>query len=111
MPDGAMTSWIKALAWGVGGIAVVGMATLVAFQERLVYVPVLPGLSRAYTITPSRFHLDYEDVWLHSSDGVRLHAWFLKHSPPVSGSRVSTISSLSLPSLPISLNCTESFGT
>ncbi|KAI0516270.1 hypothetical protein KFK09_008942 [Dendrobium nobile] len=80
-----MTSWMKALAYGAGGIAVAGMATLVAFQERLVYVPVLPGLSRAYTITPSRFHLDYEDVWLRSSDGVRLHAWFLKHSPPVLG--------------------------
>ncbi|PKA48267.1 hypothetical protein AXF42_Ash021545 [Apostasia shenzhenica] len=84
-----MATLLKALAYGAGGIAVVGMATLVAFQERLVYVPVLPGLARAYAVTPSRFQLDYEDIWIRSSDGVRLHAWFLKHSPPVSGSRVS----------------------
>ncbi|KAG0494895.1 hypothetical protein HPP92_005889 [Vanilla planifolia] len=80
-----MTSWLKAAAFGVGGITVAGLATLVAFQERLVYVPVLPGLPRAYPVTPSRFEIDYEDVWLRSSDGVRLHAWFLKHSPPVAG--------------------------
>ncbi|XP_072971346.1 alpha/beta hydrolase domain-containing protein WAV2 isoform X1 [Typha angustifolia] len=76
-----MASWLKALIYGAGGMAVVGMAALVAFQERLVYVPELPGLARAYTITPARLRLDYEDVWLHSSDGVRLHSWFIKHSP------------------------------
>ncbi|PKA55626.1 hypothetical protein AXF42_Ash006828 [Apostasia shenzhenica] len=80
-----MATWLKALAYGAGEIAVVSMATLVAFQERLVYVPVLPGLARAYAVTPSRFQLDYEDIWIRSSDGVRLHAWFLKHSSPVSG--------------------------
>ncbi|KAK8937991.1 hypothetical protein KSP40_PGU014848 [Platanthera guangdongensis] len=80
-----MASWLKALAYGVGGITGVGFAALVGFQERLVYVPVLPGLSRSYTVTPARLKLNYEDVWIRSSDGVRLHAWFLKHSPPVQG--------------------------
>ncbi|KAJ1697595.1 hypothetical protein LUZ63_006107 [Rhynchospora breviuscula] len=76
-----MASWLKALAYGAGGIAVVGMAALVALQEKLVYVPVLPGVARAYTVTPARFRLTYEDVWLRASDGVRLHSWFIKHSP------------------------------
>ncbi|KAJ3698019.1 hypothetical protein LUZ61_001724 [Rhynchospora tenuis] len=76
-----MASWFKALAYGAGGIAVVGMAALVALQEKLVYVPVLPGVARAYTVTPARFRLTYEDVWLRASDGVRLHSWFIKHSP------------------------------
>ncbi|XP_078155017.1 alpha/beta-Hydrolases superfamily protein [Carex rostrata] len=76
-----MAAWLKALAYGAGGIAVVGMAALVALQEKLVYVPVLPGLARAYAITPERLRLTYEDVWLRSTDGVRLHSWFIKHSP------------------------------
>lgn len=64
---------------------VAGMAILVAFQEKLVYVPVLPGLTKAYPITPARLRLLYEDVWLRSSDGVRLHAWFIKLFPDCRG--------------------------
>lgn len=64
---------------------VAGMALLVAFQEKLVYVPVLPGLTKAYSITPARLRLTYEDVWLRSSDGVRLHAWFIKLFPDCRG--------------------------
>lgn len=80
-----MVSFLKALVYGAGGVAVVGMVALVAFQERLVYVPVVPGLARAYPFTPARLRLDYEDVFLRASDGVRLHAWFIKHSPPKPG--------------------------
>ncbi|KAL3744700.1 hypothetical protein ACJRO7_013897 [Eucalyptus globulus] len=76
-----MVSYVNALLYGMGGIAVAGMALLVAFQERLVYVPVVPGLTKSYPFTPSRFRLPYEDVWLRSSDGVRLHAWFIKLFP------------------------------
>lgn len=64
---------------------VAGMAVLVAFQEKLVYVPVLPGLTKSYPITPARLRLLYEDVWLRSSDGVRLHAWFIKLFPDCRG--------------------------
>lgn len=81
-----MVSYLNALLYGVGGIVVAGMALLVAFQERLVYVPVLPGLSKSYPITPARLRLLYEDVWLRSSDGVRLHAWFIKLLPDSRGS-------------------------
>ncbi|KAJ8510361.1 hypothetical protein OPV22_000795 [Ensete ventricosum] len=80
-----MVSFLKALVYGAGGVAVVGMVALVAFQERLVYVPVVPGLARAYPITPARLRLDYEDVFLRASDGVRLHAWFIKQAPPKPG--------------------------
>lgn len=80
-----MVSFLKALVYGAGGLVVVGMVALVTFQERLVYVPVLPGLARAYPITPARLRLDYEDVFLRAADGVRLHAWFVKHSPPKPG--------------------------
>lgn len=80
-----MVTYMGALFYGVGGIVVAGVALLVAFQEKLVYVPVLPGLSKAYPITPARLNLIYEDVWLRSSDGVRLHAWFIKMFPECRG--------------------------
>ncbi|XP_074568115.1 alpha/beta hydrolase domain-containing protein WAV2-like [Curcuma longa] len=83
-----MVSFLKALVYGAGGVLVVGMAALVALQERLVYVPVLPGLARAYPITPARLRLDYEDVFFRASDGVRLHAWFVKQSPRKPGPTV-----------------------
>ncbi|KAI3939745.1 hypothetical protein MKW92_039900 [Papaver armeniacum] len=80
-----MVSYVGVLLYGVGGIVVAGVALLVAFQEKLVYVPVLPGLTKSYPITPSRLRLGYEDVWLTSSDGVRLHAWFIKLFPDCRG--------------------------
>ncbi|XVE54017.1 hypothetical protein DITRI_Ditri03aG0049000 [Diplodiscus trichospermus] len=80
-----MVSYVSLLLYGVGGIVVAGMALLVAFQEKLVYVPVLPGLTKSYPITPARLRLIYEDVWLRSSDGVRLHAWFIKLFPDCRG--------------------------
>ncbi|GLT98734.1 hypothetical protein SLE2022_162230 [Rubroshorea leprosula] len=80
-----MVSYSSLLLYGVGGIAVAGMALLVAFQDKLVYVPVIRGLTRSYQITPARFNLIYEDVWLRSSDGVKLHAWFIKLLPDCRG--------------------------
>ncbi|GAA0171714.1 serine protease [Lithospermum erythrorhizon] len=80
-----MVSYMGLILYGVGGIVVAGIAVLVAFQEKLVYVPVLPGLTKSYPITPARLRLLYEDVWLRSSDGVRLHAWFIKFLPDCRG--------------------------
>ncbi|XP_022842868.1 protein ABHD13-like [Olea europaea var. sylvestris] len=76
-----MVSYMSVLLFGLGGIVVAGVALLVAFQEKLVYVPVLPGLTKSYPITPARLRLLYEDVWLRSSDGVRLHGWFIQLFP------------------------------
>ncbi|KAJ4952568.1 hypothetical protein NE237_029400 [Protea cynaroides] len=80
-----MVSYMSVLMYGVGGIIVAGMVLLVALQEKLVYVPVLPGMTKSYPITPTRLRLQYEDVWLRSSDGVRLHAWFIKLFPDCKG--------------------------
>ncbi|KAJ0591425.1 putative peptidase S9, prolyl oligopeptidase, catalytic domain, alpha/Beta hydrolase [Helianthus annuus] len=52
-----MVSYMSLLSYGIGGIVVAGMALLVAFQEKLVYVPVLPGLTKSYPITPGRLRL------------------------------------------------------
>lgn len=80
-----MVSYLSGLLYGAAAMAVAGLALLVAFQEKLVYVPVLPGLARSYAITPARLRLGYEDVWLRSADGVRLHAWFIKILPDCRG--------------------------
>ncbi|KAL0426817.1 UNVERIFIED_CONTAM: Alpha/beta hydrolase domain-containing protein WAV2 [Sesamum latifolium] len=50
-----MVSYVSALLYGVGGIVMAGMALLVAFQEKLIYVPVLPGLSKSYPINLPAF--------------------------------------------------------
>ncbi|XP_019455109.1 PREDICTED: protein bem46-like [Lupinus angustifolius] len=80
-----MVSYLNLALYGVGGLVVAGFSMLIAFQEKLVYVPVLPGVTKSYAITPSRLSLSYEDVWLRSSDGVRLHAWFIKLFPDCRG--------------------------
>lgn len=80
-----MVSYLQFLVYGVGGMMAAGMALLIAFQEKLVYVPVLPGLGKSYPITPARLRLKYEDVWLRASDGVRLHAWFIQYVPERTG--------------------------
>ncbi|KAK4774666.1 hypothetical protein SAY86_009601 [Trapa natans] len=80
-----MVWYVDLVLYGVSGILVAGMALLVAFQERLVYVPVMPGFTKSYSITPARLHLLYENVWLVASDGVRLHAWFIKLFPECRG--------------------------
>lgn len=56
-------------------LALVGLAYL--FQERLLYFP-LRGLS----LTPAAGGLDYEEVWLETSDGVTLHGWFIPAASP-----------------------------
>ncbi len=80
-----MGIWWNGLLYGLGGLACTGVVLLLAFQEKLVYVPIIPGMSKGYPITPARLRLRYEDVWLESSDGVRLHSWFIKASPDCRG--------------------------
>lgn len=41
-------------------------------QSRLVYFP-----TRAINETPQRIGLDYEDVWLKTIDGTRIHGWYV----------------------------------
>eukprot|EP00252_Welwitschia_mirabilis_P018988 TRINITY_DN4274_c0_g1_i1.p1 TRINITY_DN4274_c0_g1~~TRINITY_DN4274_c0_g1_i1.p1 ORF type:complete len:240 (+),score=31.98 TRINITY_DN4274_c0_g1_i1:362-1081(+) len=76
-----MVNVLNAMMYGVGGLVCTFVTLLVVFQEKLVYVPVVPGMTKKYPITPARLRLIYEDVWLTSSDGVRLHSWFIRILP------------------------------
>jgi uncharacterized protein len=66
-------------------IVVIGYIVIVAgmyfTQHRMLYLPDVPG--RALVATPADVGLAYEDVELATSDGVRLHGWFV----PGEGSR------------------------
>lgn len=59
------------------GIAYALVVALVyALQERLLYLPDLPG--RSHEGTPADLGLAYEDVTLEASDGVPLHGWLVR---------------------------------
>lgn len=44
-------------------------------QERLVFLPHMPG--RALDATPETIGLGFEDAWIATEDGERLHGWFI----------------------------------
>lgn len=83
-----MVNFLNGLLYGIGGLACTCLVLLVTLQEKLVYVPVVPGLTRTYPITPARLRLKYEDVWLTASDGIRLHSWFIKLFPDCKGTHL-----------------------
>jgi len=61
-------------------IAAAGFYVLLAlmlflFQDRMVFLSNLPG--RALTATPRDAGFDYEDVTLETSDGLKLHGWYV----------------------------------
>lgn len=66
-----MKSMLNALAAVVIGYGLIVLLVYVA-QDRLVYFPV-----RELAATPRALGLDYEDVWVTTEDGVRLHGWYV----------------------------------
>ncbi len=48
---------------------------LFLFQDRMVFLSNLPG--RVLTATPEDAGFDYEDVTLETSDGLKLHGWYV----------------------------------
>jgi len=55
------------------GVLVGGTLTLVLFEKQLIYHPA-PDLA----LTPAALDLPFEEVFLESEPGVRVHAWFIK---------------------------------
>ncbi|CAI7752627.1 unnamed protein product [Closterium sp. NIES-54] len=81
-------NFLRDALWGVGFLAVSALVALITFQEKLLYVPVVPGATREYPFTPDRLRMHFEDVWLTAKDGVKLHAWLLKYTPSTRGPTV-----------------------
>lgn len=61
----------------MGGLATFTLGLLYALQEKIIYVPVIPGAPRGYVATPTDYGLDFEDIWIRAKDGVNLHAWMV----------------------------------
>ncbi len=53
---------------------------LFLFQDRMVFLSNLPG--RALTATPQDAGFDYEDIMLETSDGLKLHGWYVPAAQP-----------------------------
>lgn len=76
------TSWLMAGVLIVGVVAFF-VVNLIMRQESMLYVPcVMPGMQRPSDNpeglrSPADRGLDFEDVFLQTSDGVRIHAWFI----------------------------------
>lgn len=63
------------LAAVYGGLALL----LLIFQARLVFYP---ETGREIIATPARVGLSYEDILLTTSDGIRLHGWYIPATQP-----------------------------
>ncbi|KAK9838633.1 hypothetical protein WJX74_000226 [Apatococcus lobatus] len=73
-----LTTWVTRSILAGGGLAAIGLGALYCFQEKLIYIPKLPGVPNEMAAYPDRYHMDYEDVWLTTKDGHKLHAWFMQ---------------------------------
>lgn len=58
-------------------VYVVLAGVLYLFQDRLVFLPHVGG--RELVASPADLGLHYQDIWLHTEDGERLHAWWVPH--------------------------------
>uniref|UniRef100_A0A7R9W232 Serine aminopeptidase S33 domain-containing protein n=1 Tax=Chlamydomonas euryale TaxID=1486919 RepID=A0A7R9W232_9CHLO len=74
------SSWLIRIGSGIGGLLGVAIAALFIFQEKIVYVPIVPGMPADYWLEAKKYGLEEEDVEITASDGVKLHGWFL-HLP------------------------------
>ncbi len=76
-----MTERVKRMIWHViimvGGGYLLLVALLFFFQGSLVYRP-----SRQFLATPDQAEMEYEDVYLQTSDGVTLNGWFVPAESP-----------------------------
>lgn len=77
------SSWKMALAVIVGMI-ILFAGNLIMKQESIVYVPcVMPGMQKPSDNpetfrSPAERKLDFEDVYLKTADGLRIHGWFIR---------------------------------
>jgi alpha-beta hydrolase superfamily lysophospholipase len=61
----------------VAGFFILMSAILYIFQERFVFIP-----SKDMRMSPKDIRLDYEDIYLTSSDGTKINAWFIPCKNP-----------------------------
>jgi uncharacterized protein len=67
-------TWLGRLAAVATGYVAL-CALIFVMQERMVFLPEVPG--REIRATPAALGLDYQDLAITAADGVRLHAWWV----------------------------------
>ncbi|MGD8745914.1 MAG: alpha/beta hydrolase [Gammaproteobacteria bacterium] len=72
---------LKILLFAAGGYGLL-VAGVYLMQGRMLYLSEVPGRER--TATPAAAGMAYEDVFLQTGDGVRVHGWFV----PGDGDRI-----------------------
>ena len=82
-----MPRWLAASLQGMALLGAGLLGALYFFQEKILYVPIIPGVANTYDETPREYGLDYEDVHLTASDGVKLQCWYIKSPRPASSGK------------------------
>ncbi|ETV85902.1 hypothetical protein, variant 1 [Aphanomyces astaci] len=81
-------SWLQTLVVSSAALAVGLLGILYVYQEKLLYFPSMPGVSRLTTENPegyrhpNEYGIDYEDVFIPCADGIKIHAWLMKQPQP-----------------------------
>lgn len=53
------------------------MILIYVFQSRLIFFP-----DKDIIMTPADLNLPYEDIYLNTRDGTRIHGWYIRHEAP-----------------------------
>lgn len=67
--------------------AVLIIVLLYFYQDRLLYHPAMPGISKMPETNPKGYRsplehkLPFEDMYIKTEDGVVLHSWLMLHQP------------------------------
>ncbi|GAX75394.1 hypothetical protein CEUSTIGMA_g2838.t1 [Chlamydomonas eustigma] len=69
--------WLFRIGAGIAGVIGIGLTAIYIYQEKLLYVPVVPGMPKDAWIPAERYGLASQDAEVESADGVKLHAWLL----------------------------------
>ncbi|RHY12421.1 hypothetical protein DYB36_002370 [Aphanomyces astaci] len=81
-------SWLQTLVVSSAALAVGLLGILYVYQEKLLYFPSMPGVSKLTTENPegyrhpNEYGIDYEDVFIPCADGIKIHAWLMKQPQP-----------------------------
>lgn len=82
------SSWMANALYTGGAVCASALMLLYVFQDKLLYFPTPPGASRftkdnppGYR-SPADYSIEFEDLMIPTSDGVRIHAWLMKQPQP-----------------------------
>lgn len=69
--------WGVRIVTTVGALYAVAIGLIAVFQDKMVYVPRVPGMATEFIYTPASYKLAYEDVYLTTEDGIKIHCWMI----------------------------------